>query len=106
MKLSKWFRVSLREMLLLIVIVALGLGWWSDRSRITNQYIHDWNWLTDQNGRLRSQFKPLERRAWAMESLYEYQTGNRIEWDKDSFVVVDHKHPGVVSQPWRYLEDE
>ena len=30
-------QVSLRELFLLVVIAALGCGWWVDRSRLTNK---------------------------------------------------------------------
>ena len=33
----KWLRISLRETLMLIVIVAMALGWWIDRDRLANQ---------------------------------------------------------------------
>ena len=51
-------QVSLRELLLLVALVALGCGWWVDRSQLANRVIES---------------EESERKAWTRLELLEHE---------------------------------
>ena len=52
------FRFSIRELMLLTAVVALAVGWWSDRSRL-NQWRHQENRLSWKLNTLKDQFEKV-----------------------------------------------
>ena len=56
-----FFRFTIRELLLLMLVVGLGLGWWLDRERGN------------------AQFEKADTRAFVLEQML-YEAGFDIEW--------------------------
>jgi hypothetical protein len=47
------FRFSLRDLLWLILVIAMALGWWTDRKLIERRHHREWEALYDENAMLR-----------------------------------------------------
>ena len=79
------FGFTIRELVLLTLVVAMGVGWWLDRQAIAKCYERRWDWI------LRANYD-LQRQVWA--------DGHTVEWycrDKAGnvgrFMAIDGKRP-------------
>jgi len=71
------FQFTIRELVLLTLVVAMGVGWWLDRSSLTSQLKANGIWKLRAN-LLADQ---LDQRGWA------------VTWD-DKYVQLEHKESG------------
>jgi hypothetical protein len=91
----RWFRFSIRDLLLLTVIAALAVGWWLDHRRIT------------RNAALESMISrdativSLQREISVLESSKSVQTQNYIKAQMDFKIAelqkqIDKRHDELL----------
>jgi len=88
------FRFTIRELVLLTLVVALGVGWWLDRSRLAVPYA-DYQQLKKQDEMTRSrriEFFNALRGIYPQD--FQKQKANRVPIE----LVSPAEEPAVVAQ--------
>ena len=83
-------KLPLRELFLLVALVAMGCGWWVDRSRLVTSYWSQW-----RDSRIRK-----DRAESVGTLLCELEPGQSIEWNNDADLggIMIVKGPGSESR--------
>ena len=72
-------KITLRELFLLTVIVALALGWWIDRTRLKNEW-----------ERMASQANSFFYASVSLAEMFQ-ENGARFEWSDGDMIVYGPK---------------
>ena len=81
-------KFSIRDLLLLTVIVALAVGWWVDSST--------------RMSRMSKEVQMWKSRAEASRELLEYSSSRALEWEE---TMPTHKPPYHGDGPLRAVKD-
>ena len=60
----RWFRFSIRDLLLIIVIAALAAGWWFDHQRINRLAVQQWEYRWEPVGAVLQSQSTLGDEGW------------------------------------------
>jgi hypothetical protein len=76
------FRFSIRELMLVMLVLSMGLGWWLDRSH-----------QASEAGRYKEYLMKMRRTGFALGSMLGQELGDELEATFEAENEYDARHP-------------